>query len=76
MVLEADRTAALTAACECLKPGGVIFSALISRFGILGDLIKKNPAWIEDQEWVRSTMENGHRPDHAPRGGFRDRPHA
>ena len=62
MVLEADRTAALTAACECLKPGGVIF--------------KKNPAWIEDQEWVRSTMENGHRPDDAPRGGFRDRPHA
>ena len=71
LVLEADRTAALTAAYECLKPGGVILSGLISRFGILGDLIKKNPAWIEDQEWVRSTMKNGHRPDDAPRGGFR-----
>ncbi len=71
LVIEADRTAALTAARECLRPGGVIFSALISRFGILGDLIKKNPAWIEDQEWVRSTMEIGHRPDDAPRGGFR-----
>jgi len=71
LVVEADRTAALTAARDCLKPGGMIFSALISRFGILGDLIKKNPAWIEDQEWVRSTIENGHRPDDAPRGGFR-----
>ena len=71
LVVDADRTAALTAARECLRPGGVIFSALISRFGILGDLIKKNPAWIEDQEWVRSTMEHGHRPDDAPRGGFR-----
>ena len=71
LVVDGERTAALTAARDCLKPGGVIFSALISRFGILGDLIKKNPAWIEDQEWVRSTMENGHRPDHAPRGGFR-----
>ena len=71
LVVEADRTAALTSAYECLKPGGVIFSSLISRFGILGDLIKKNPVWIENQEWVRSTMKNGHRPDDAPRGGFR-----
>ena len=71
LAVEAERTAALTAAYECLKPGGVIFSALILRFGILGDLIKKNPAWIEHQEWVRSTMEYGHRPDDAPTGGFR-----
>ena len=36
LLLETDRTAALRAAYACLKPGGVIFSAMISRFGILG----------------------------------------
>lgn len=71
LVLEADRTAALRSAYRCLRPGGVIFSALISRFGHLANLINRNPAWIEDQEWVRSVMENGHRPHDAPRGGFR-----
>ena len=72
LVLEDDRTAALRSAYGCLKPGGVIFSALISRFGVLANLIKRSPSWIEDQEWVRSVMANGHRPDDAPRGGFRD----
>ena len=71
LVLEDDRSAALRSAYGCLKPGGVIFSALVSRFGILGDLIRNNPAWVENQEWVRSTMKDGHRPDGAPRGGFR-----
>jgi len=69
LVLEADRTAALRSAYRCLKPGGVICSALISRFGVLANLMNRNPAWIEDQKWVRSVMENGHRPDDAPRGG-------
>ena len=71
LVLEADRSAALRSAYRCLRPGGVIFSALISRFGVLANLIKRNPSWIEDPEWVRSVIENGHRPDDAPRGGFR-----
>ena len=69
--LETDRTAALRAAYACLKPEGVIFSALISRFGILGDLIKDNPSWIENQEAVWSHIEQGHRPANAPKGGFR-----
>ena len=71
LVLEADRAAALRSAYRFLRPGGVIFSALISRFGVLADHLKKNPSWIEDREWVRSVMEHGHRPDSAPRGGFR-----
>ena len=71
LVREADRTAALRSAYRCLKPGGMIFSALISRFGVLATLLKRNPSWIEDRTWVRSVMENGHRPDDAPRGGFR-----
>ena len=71
LVLEADRMAALRSACTCLKPAGVIFSALISRFAVLGRLIRRDPAWIEHEEWVRSVMQHGHRPHDAPRGGFR-----
>ena len=71
LLLETDRTAALRSAYACLKPGGVIFTALISRFGIIGDLIKKNPSWIENQEEVWSHIEQGHRPANAPKGGFR-----
>ena len=62
LLLETDRTATLRSAYACLKPGGVIFSAMISRFGILGDLIKDNPSWIENQEAVWSHIEQGHRP--------------
>ena len=69
--LETDRIAALRSAYACLKPGGVIFSAMISRFGILEDLIKDNPSWIENQESVWSHIEHGHRPANAPKGGFR-----
>ena len=71
LLLETDRTAALASAYTCLKPGGVMISALISRFGIFGNLIKENPAWIENQEEVRSLIKHGHRPETAPRGGFR-----
>ena len=69
LVLEADRMAALRSAYRCLKPGGVICSSLISRFGVLATLLKRNPSWIEDRKWVRSVMDNGHRPYDAPRGG-------
>ena len=71
LVLETDRTAALRSAYACLKPGGVIFSALVSRFGNFGNLIKKDPSWIENREEVRSLVRHGHRPADAPRGGFR-----
>ena len=71
LLLETDRTAALRSAYACLKPGGVIFSAMISRFGILGGLIKDNPSWIENQEEVWSVIRQGHRPTNAPKGGFR-----
>ncbi|MDP6039082.1 MAG: class I SAM-dependent methyltransferase, partial [Candidatus Latescibacteria bacterium] len=71
LVHETDRTAALQSAYDCLKPEGVIFSAMISRFGILGDLVKDNSSWIENPEEVESFVKNGHRPMHAPRGGFR-----
>ena len=71
LLLETNRTAALRSAYTSLKPGGVIFSAMISRFGILGDLIKDNPSWIENQKEVWSHVRDGHRSADAPRGGFR-----
>lgn len=71
LVVEADRKAALKQAYDRLRKGGVIFSAFISRFGILGDLIKNVPAWIEGQAEVRSVLEKGKSPDDYPRGGFR-----
>ena len=69
LVLETNRAAALRSAYACLKPGGVIFSALLSRFGVLGDQIRSRPAWIEKQDEVRSLVRHGHRAADAPRGG-------
>jgi len=71
LVAEADRKLALQQACERLRPGGVLFSAFISRYGIMCDLIKDHPAWIEEQTEVRSVLEKGRSPDDYPRGGFR-----
>lgn len=71
LVIESDRKAALRQAFARLRPGGLIFSAFISRFGIMGDLIKDLPGWIEDQAEVRSLLSMGRRPDDRPRGGFR-----
>lgn len=71
LVLEADRNVALRQAFDRLRGGGVIFSSFISRLGVMGDLLRTIPDWIEDQAEVRSLLENGRRPDDAPRGGFR-----
>ena len=37
----------------------------------VSDLIKNNPAWIEDQAHVQSLLVRGKRPDDLPKGGFR-----
>jgi SAM-dependent methyltransferase len=71
LVFEADRKLALQGVFDRLKEGGVIFSAFISRYGILGDLIKKMPDWIELQDEVRSVMEHGRDPDNPRTGAFR-----
>jgi len=71
LIAEADRKLALKQAFDRLRDGGIIFSSLLSRFGILGDLIKNIPSWIEDQQEVRWLLERGRRPDDYPRGGFR-----
>ena len=71
LVVEADRKAALKEAFDRLREGGVIFSAFISRYGIVGDLFKDIPEWIEDQAKVRAHLATGKRPDGSPPGGFR-----
>ena len=71
LVVEKDRISALRSAYDCLKPGGVILSAWLSRFGNFGNLIKKNPSWIENREEVHWLLEEGRQPDHVPRDGFR-----
>jgi SAM-dependent methyltransferase len=70
LIDEGDRRRALVEAFHRLRAGGRFFSASISRFGVFGDLIKKDPAWIEDPG-VISLVQQGKRPDDAPRGGFR-----
>jgi S-adenosylmethionine-dependent methyltransferase len=71
LVASADRKLALQEGADRLRVGGVIFSAFLSRFGVMGDFIRRIPHWIEDQTHVRSFLENGKRPDSYPRGGFR-----
>ena len=71
LVFEKDRLLALQEVYQRLKPGGVLFSSFINRFGIFGDLLKNIPEWIEDQTVVRSLIKQGRRPDDYPRGGFR-----
>ncbi len=71
LTAEADRLTALNQVFTRLRAGGLIFSAFISRYGILGDLMKDLPDWIEDQAKVHSLLAEGKRPDGYPPGGFR-----
>jgi SAM-dependent methyltransferase len=71
LIEETDRKVALKEAFERLRKGGILFSSFLSRFGIMGDLLKNVPGWIEQQAEVRSLLARGKRPDDSPRGGFR-----
>lgn len=71
LVLEDDRTAALREVLDRLREGGILFSTFISRFGVMGDLMKNVPDWIEKQDEVRSLLERGRDPDDFHHGGFR-----
>ncbi len=71
LIVEADRKLALKEAFDRLREDGIIFSSFISRFGVMGDLLKNVPSWIEDQAEVRSLLLMGKRPDDYPQGGFR-----
>jgi SAM-dependent methyltransferase len=76
LIVEADRKAAVREAFERLREGGLLeggllFSSFISRYGVISDLLKNNPGWIENRAEVRSVLADGKRPDGSPRGGFR-----
>jgi S-adenosylmethionine-dependent methyltransferase len=71
LVVAADRCLALEQAYSRLEPGGVFFSTHISRFGIMGDLIKNIPEWIVEHDELRAIIEHGHDPLDYPRGRFR-----
>lgn len=71
LIAESDRKAALQQAYDRLRVGGIFMSAMLSRFGVMGDLLRNKPAWIENPADAQSMLAHGKRPDAAPRGGFR-----
>jgi S-adenosylmethionine-dependent methyltransferase len=71
LVEQEDRETAVSETRRRLKPGGMIFSTFITRLGILGDLLKGLPQWIEDQAEVRSVIEQGSNPKNPRIGDFR-----
>jgi len=71
LVEEADRKAALKEAFNRLRKGGILSTSFISRFGIMGDLIRNVPEWIENEAEVQGILEIGENPDHIPGSGFR-----
>jgi len=71
LVDQTDRRTVLKEASQRLCQGGILFSAFISRFAILSDLIKNVPNWVESRAEVRSILERGRSPEDFPRGGFR-----
>lgn len=71
LIFEEDRQEAVRQAVSHLRDGGLLFSTHLSRLGVLGDLLRRTPEWIERGEEVRSLLDSGRRPDRLPRGGFR-----
>jgi S-adenosylmethionine-dependent methyltransferase len=71
LVFEEDRREAVRQAADRLRSGGLLFSTHLSRLGVLGDLMRRMPEWIERRQEVRFLLERGRRPDDQPRGGFR-----
>jgi SAM-dependent methyltransferase len=59
LVLQEDREMVLNRVFKFLKPGGIVFTAWISRFGIFGDNMKKMPDLIFRKEAVASVLERG-----------------
>lgn len=70
-----ERLMALTRTCSCLKTNGILFSSLISRYGVFGDLMKNRPKIILDRPLIESHLRNGRDPEphyyeHSFRGYF------
>ena len=71
LVLKEDRLLALRQAYSRTNAGGVLFSAFISRFGIIGDLIKKQSEYVHEQKRFDSLLVQGHEDTNGGLGNFR-----
>jgi 2-polyprenyl-3-methyl-5-hydroxy-6-metoxy-1,4-benzoquinol methylase len=69
--VESERRTVLRQVFDLLRPGSVIFTAFISRLGIWGDVMGRQPGLIRDQVVVRGLLENGHDPPDHIVGEFR-----
>jgi SAM-dependent methyltransferase len=68
--LKEDREKAVQTAYNRLQSGGVIFSTLVSHYGIWGTLMTRLPFLIDRREDVRSAIKRG-KDVIVPAGGFR-----
>jgi S-adenosylmethionine-dependent methyltransferase len=59
LVEEADREQAVNQVRERLKPGGLVFSAFISRYGIWGDVMRQLPHYVERTGEAHYVLEHG-----------------
>ncbi|MBU1355492.1 MAG: methyltransferase domain-containing protein [Candidatus Edwardsbacteria bacterium] len=71
LIYENDRILALKNVFARLKKDSLIFTTFISRYGIFGEVMKKEPGWIDHESEVRSVLEFGRDPEHSPKGEFR-----
>jgi S-adenosylmethionine-dependent methyltransferase len=69
LIRRKDRHLAITQVVSRLKPGAPFFSAHISRYGAMADVMKKIPDWVEDRDRLEYFMANGHEGDFHPRDG-------
>ncbi|MEM9777173.1 MAG: class I SAM-dependent methyltransferase [Chloroflexota bacterium] len=67
---EGERQQALRESMNHLRPGGILFSAHISRFGIMGNIIRMDPALIDDEQTLEAVVEYGYIPKEKAHSGF------
>jgi ubiquinone/menaquinone biosynthesis C-methylase UbiE len=63
LVSRNERLMALKRIFACLKVNGILFSSLISRYGVLGNLMKEKPGLIQNQGLFGSHLLNGCDPE-------------
>ena len=69
-----ERKTTLDRVFRTLKPGGIIISSWISRYGIWGDIIKRESGFIFKTEMIQSVLDRGRDPEWyrcGANGGFR-----
>ena len=69
--VESERRTVLRQVFDLLRPGSVLFTAFISRLGIWGDVMGRQPGLIRDQAVIGGLLENGQDPPDHIVGEFR-----